>query len=163
MEDRTLENKFAMHLSGILKGMNFEQGLTILEALPCIEDSPALCSYEELDSAYGYKFRGECEVELEGMDEYGIDCIYFKINVNATREEMMDFLEEHDVYDSEEMEDWEEEEIVRAFWREFNDICFGLYYEELEGRFADMCTYWDLLLDEQCHYYRGGDQEIYQY
>ena len=42
-------------------------------------------------------------------------------------------------------------------------MCKCLEYPELEERFADVWIYWDILIDTELHYYRGGEQEIHQY
>lgn len=157
MENENLENKFAMHLSGVLKGMRFEEGTNLLKALPCAYSDPH-CYVEELDSAYGYKFRSECDVSFDGVEEYGICLIYFQFDANATHDEMIDLLEEYDLYD----EEWSEDELTGAFWNLFNHICEELGYDELMEKFEDVKIYWDVSIGDGIYYYRDGDTKVYQ-
>lgn len=157
MENKKLENKFAMHLSGLLEGMEFDQEASLLDAL-CLG---CMFSADELVEAYGYKFRNECEISIEdrGYGDNGITVVYFRVNVNSTCEEMMEVLEAYGEYDGEESE----QEVYDKFDRFFHQECYELNYDGLLSYFEDVQIIWDVLIDDECHYYRGGNPEIQQY
>lgn len=157
MENKKFENKFAMHLSGLLEGMNFEQGTSLLDGL-CLG-----CRFysDELVEAYGYEFRNECQISIKdiGHGDDGIIIVYFRVNVNPTYEEMIEVLEDCGEYDGEESE----QEVYDSFDRLFHQECYELNYDELLSHFEDVQINWDVLINEDHHYYRGGNPEIQQY
>lgn len=156
MEDKKLENKYAMHLSGILKGAGFEQGVNLLRALPCVHSEPEYY-FEALDSAFGYKFRNECYMSIDGIGEWEIDLIYFRLEINATHDEMVDLLEDNYEYD----EEWDEDELTRNFWDAFNDMCEEMRYDELIEKFEDKRICWDVTLNDGRYYCDGELKEHY--
>ena len=159
MENGKLGNEFAKKLAEDLDGMGFEEGVwKIREAF---EGYGASCDASDLCSAYGYKYRNECEVMVDGYEEKGINTIYFKLNINPTHEEMICLLEEYGEYD--EDEEYDENEIYGAFAELVDNECFNLNYDELVNRFDDVQTYWDVMIDGDGHYYRGSDGVLYEY
>ncbi|MBD5452640.1 MAG: hypothetical protein HDR25_08370 [Lachnospiraceae bacterium] len=159
MENIKMENKFAKELATDLEGMGFQEGIDMIQEV--FEWDDILCNASELCSAHGYKYRNECEVIANGFKEKGIDSIYFKLNINPTYEEMVCLLEEYGEYD--EDEELDEDEIYIAFSELIDSECFCLNYDEIVYRFDDVQTFWDVLIDEECHYYRGSDGIVYKY
>lgn len=157
MENKKIENKFSMHLSGLLEGMNFEQGTSLLDGLRL----GFRFNTDELVEAYEYKFRNECEISIKdiGHGDDEITIVYFRANVNPTYEEMIEVLEERGEYDGEERE----QEVYDSFDRLLHHECYELNYDELLSHFEDVQIIWDVFINEDCHYYRGGNPEIQQY
>lgn len=155
MENEKLENKTAIYLSGLLEGAKFEQGINLIRALPFAHtemsyDNDNLCSLDK------YKFRAESSISVKGMDDKGLDCIYFRLNVNATRNEMIELLEVSYVeYD----EDWDEDKLTEAFWSVFNDMCNDSQYDYLTDRFDDVLIEWEITTEEEGCYYCCGKRE----
>lgn len=168
--ENKLSEEFAKKLASDLEGAGFEEGLEILDD---VFDGVSYgdCDVEELEEYYGYRFRYECGIktdqmhDMEDEDEnvYGIYMVYYKFEVNPTQEEMIDFLLETGEFEEGFEEELDEDGLYREFDEELSQKVWALEFDSLEGMFDDMRVLWDVLIDEECHYYRGSDGVLYQY
>lgn len=169
MKER-VKNKFAMKLAGDLEGMGFENGLEFLDDV-FGDVSYYDCDADELDEAYGYRFRYECgigtcqmrDMEDDDGNSIGIYMVYYKFEINPTRKEMIDFLLETGEFEEGFEEELDEDELCSKFYSELTLQAWKLEFDYLEGIFEDIRVFWDILIDDDGHHYRGHDGELYQY
>lgn len=173
-KNKGLENKFvekfAKELAGELEGMGFEEGMELLnDVFRGVSYSDRVV--EELPEFDGYKFRYECVIEASQMrdmeDEDGNECgicrVIYRYEINPTREEMIDYLMETGEYDEGFEEELDEEEFEDEFRMTMNDNAEEFEFDYLEGMFEDVSVIWDIVVDDDDHYYRGNDGILHQY
>lgn len=165
-----IENSFAMHLSGVLEKMTYQEGINFLEGL---YDEPvyAMNYFRKLEETNGYKYACEydfivtnkfwancCSMRNDYCGENGenllrrnkIQSVSFKIYLNPTSEEMLKYLYGDDMLDEED--ETSEEDLVNEFEKNFfNSMEVDEYIFECVN---DIETYWDVIIDEKGHYYR---------
>lgn len=169
-----LENKFAekfaKELAGELEGMGFEEGMELLNDV-FRDVSHSDCAPEELSGLDGVRFGYECGIETFQMsnmrdkdgNECGIAKVFYRYEINPTREEMIDYLMETGEYEEGFEEELSEEEFEEEFSMALYDDIYNLNYDYLEGLFEDTRLYWDILVNDDCYYYRGSDGILYSY
>lgn len=169
-EEFNLVGEFAKKLAIELEGLGFEEGLEVLNDV--FEGvSYGDCDADELDEYYGYRFRYECGIETDQMHDmededenvYGIYMVYYKYEINPTQEEMINYLMETGEYEEGFEEELDEEELDYEFRMTMNGNAYDLEFDYLESLFEDTRVFWDVLIDEDLHYYRGSDGVLYQY
>ena len=163
-----MNKNFAKHLSGVLEGMNYTQGIKIIEGLV---DKVAVIEHdtEELGEYENYSIRFETNIMVEDkmefmlngnfvnlLEKYGIEGFYYRIEINPTEEEMTELL---DAYSAE----YEEEDLFDATVAEVERLLCSYNFDVVMSYFEDVRITWDVLVDEDGNFYRAGCDELMSY
>jgi len=159
MEDKTLENKFARHLSGVISGMCYEQGKSILDAFcenrVVFEIFHSLA--EKRKDGSGYIL---CETMFQVTDaiesknifkQYGISAFYYQMWIKPTADELIEFLDSYD----EDYEGLSEEEILDKVVEEVNELTEERDFDAIKNYFENIKDVW-LIEDEEEVCYGDG-------
>ena len=165
-----MNKNFAKHLSGVLEGMEYSRAMQILD---CLTDKVAALVHdiEELEGNEQYAIRFETMItmidkfemydnknSINLLEEYGIEGIYYRVAINPTEEEMIQFLEDYlgDEYESPDLYDDASSLIEREF--------YSYDYDEVLSYFADTKVEWDVVVSEDYNsFYRAGSNEVMHY
>lgn len=167
-----MNKNFAMHLSGVLEGMSYTQAVKVIEGLT---ERPAFILHdtEELGEVENYTirfetlidFRDKRELMLNGnyensLEKYGIESFYYRIEINPTEEEMVDFLED---FGGDFGEELDKADLTYEVSRIIEERLYDFNFEEVLSYFEDVRTVWDVLVDDEGHFYRAGNDELMSY
>lgn len=173
-----IENRLAIHLSGVLEEMTYEGGINFLEGLMNAlygENVYVKYKFRKLEEVDGYRYCGECDsivrymnrfLDIDKKDEenllkpYAIQSVSFRFCLNPTSVEMVEYMEAEGKYDFDKDD---ENDVAEQFEKCFFDDCVTSADEEIFEEFDDIVTYWDVVIDEEGHYYRGGDNKLKQH
>lgn len=163
-----MNKNFAKHLSGVLEGMSYTQGIKLIEGLV---DKVAVIEHdtEELGKYENYSIRFETNIMVEDkrelminrnfvnlLEKYGIESIYYRIEINPTEEEMAELLDDYSA-------EYEEEDLLNVTIAEVERLLRSCNFEEVLSYFEDVRLTWDVLVDEDGNFYRAGCDELMSY
>ena len=163
MDNENLENKLAMHLSGVLNGMCYEQGARILGAF--CGNRATINIFYSLAERRGKDFI-LCETWLWISDQiksvmtqetenifaqYGISSFYYQMLIKPTAEELIQFLDDYDV----DYEKLNKEEMLDKAIEEVDKLMGELDFKEIKDYFEDIKDIWLVEDDEEVDY-EGG-------
>ena len=156
-----MNEEFLLHLSGLLKRMSYARAIRILEALT---DKASIIEHdtEQIEATFEYAIRFATMISLldkaelyshgryvEQLQQYGITCIYYIVELNPIDEEMEKFLSGNtELGCREEMLD----KTAETLKSKFEDYRF----DEAISHFADSRITWDILNEEERVIYRSG-------
>ena len=167
MEDKTLENKFAMHLSGVLSGMSYEKGTSVLAGF-CenrvvfnIIYSHTYCSLEEKredgSGSIFYDMIFWVSDQIESVNifrQYEIGMFHYQMRINPTADELTEFLDSYE----EDYDELSEEEILIKVAEESRKLMEDLDFDEIRDYFENINNVWSVESGDELYYYVDGRQ-----
>lgn len=159
IQNNLLENKFAMHLSGILKGMGFEQGWELLNVLyehEIIVERPIDSYFEGVDYEFRFFTSIVTDYKYGKCKERGIEEIGYCLSLNAAYDEKVKFLEDYGDYDKE----WSEEELIEHFEEALEEVSYSFDFDVLEQYFVDKEMRWEVRIHDT-YSYKDGNAKLW--
>ena len=163
-----MNKNFAKHLSGILEGMSYSKAVKVIEGL--VDRKAALVHLtEEIGAFENYPIRFESNIDvldhwklvMNGeyvnlLEEYGVEGIWYRFEINPTEDEMIDFLEFRTM-------EYDEENLLDETLAEIEEMLSRYDFDGVLSYFDDVRVEWDVLVDDEPHFYRGGNDELMSY
>ena len=163
-----MNKNFAKSLSEVLDGMSWNQALEVIKGLTenPITILSAICGLEEVEN---YPIRFEIHLDvldkwermlkynfINLLEKYGIETIYYRIEINPTEAEMLDFLEDF-------VEEIDKTDLICETTRRIEKLFWDFNFEKVLSYFEDVRTVWDVLVDDEDHFYRADNAELMNY
>lgn len=163
-----MNKNFAKHLSGVLEGMSYNKAVKVIEGL--VDRKAILVHFtEEIGHYEGCPIGFESQIEviddweftMNGEDinllaEYGIEGLWFRFAINPTEDEMIEFLEFRTM-------EYDEENLLDETLAEIEEMLSRYDFDGVLSYFDDVKVEWDVLIDDEPHFYRGGNDELMSY
>lgn len=163
-----MDKNFAKHLSEVLEGMSYSEAVEVLEGVVNSEATIVLMT-EDMGEFENYPIRFETSIDVvDGwelrvneeyvnlLEEYGIKSILYRFEINPTEDEMIEFLDFNTMeYDDENLLD----ETLVVIEEQLDRYDF----DNVLSFFSDVRVEWDVVVDEEYHFYRAGNDELMSY